>query len=191
MPIRPVGLDEASAEERFAYARNFLQIDVSPADSDENVRAKITTAQPGVTQIFVNEPDTSEEIAAQETTPIDLREEEAKGKQAGSLGKGDPRAIIFIPPIETEDDSGGRDVPVGVNGRGWLLKRGHDLNVPWRVVIALQNAQADIVRHRNDEGHEGEVRVTRAQRVQFNFVEKPSQREIDDWLERTGAEFCA
>lgn len=191
MPIRPVALDEATPEQRNAYARNFLQLDVSDADGDEAVRAKITTAQPGVTQIFINEPDSPEEIAAQETETVELRAEEAKGRQAGGLGKGDPRAIIFIPPIETEDDSGGRDVPVGVNGRGWLLKRGYDLNVPWRVVIALQNAKADIVRHRSDEGHEGEVVVTKANRFNFNFVEKPSQAEINAWLERTGAEFCA
>lgn len=191
MPIRPIGLAEATPEQRRAYVRNFLNLDVSDSDSDDAVATKITQAQPGVQQIFVNEPDSPEEVAAQETETVTLKPEEGQGRQSGTLGGGDPRAIIMIPIVETEDGSGARDVLVGVNGRGWQLKRGVDLNVPWRVVEALKSAQADIVRHRNDEGHEGEVVVHKALRYNFNMVQAPSKAEIDAWLERTGAEFCA
>jgi hypothetical protein len=192
MPIRPVHIDQATPEQQRDYVRNFLQIEVAPTESPEAIRAKINAAQPGVTQIFVNEPDTPEQHAAGETTEdVELKREEATGKQSGSLGRGDPRAVIHIPIVETEDGSGARDVLVGVNGRAWQLKRGHDLPVPWRVIEALQNAEATIIRHSQEEGHEGEVISHNSRRVAFSFIERPSQAEIDAWLERTGAEFCA
>lgn len=191
MAIHPVALADATPEQRFDFARLFLNLDVSPTDSEDAVLAKITAAQPGVTQIFVAEADTPEQVAAQETEEVSLKPEESQGKMAGTLGRGDPRAIIMIPATETEDGSGSRDVVVGVNGRAWQLKRGVDLNVPYRVVVALQNAEADIVRHRNDEGHEGEVTITKAKRFVVQIIEGPTKAEIDAWLERSGAEFCA
>ena len=192
MPIRTVPLDEATPEERRDFVRHFLNLEVAGDESDDQIHAKILTAQPGTTIIFVNEPESEADLEAAEVEGEQpLRAEEAKGRQAAGLGKGDPRAVIFIPITETEDGSGARDVLVGVNGRGWQLKRGVDLPVPWRVVVALENAEATIVRHRNDEGHEGEVTSHNARRFNFNFVHRPPKSEIDAWLERTGAEFCA
>lgn len=191
MTIRSIPTDQATPEQRVDYVRNFLNLPLAGAETEAEISAMIDRAQPGHPFMFVNEVDTPEEIAAAETAAVPLKPEEATGRQAGSLGKGDPRAVIFIPAIDTEDGSGNNDVLVGVNGRGWQLKRGVDLPVPWRVVVALQNAVADIVRHRSDEGHEGEVLVTKAARFNFQFVEQPSKAEIDAWLERTSAQFCA
>lgn len=191
MPITPKAYAEATSEERREYARTFLNLPVGASDSDDKIASAIQAAQPGVTQIFVQTPDGGDELAASETNPINLLDEEKTGKISGSLGRGDPRAVIHIPVIETEDGSGSRDVVVGVNGRAWQLKRGHDLPVPWRVVEALDNAVASVVRHSMEEGKEGEVIVRDSKRVAFHYVEKPPQGEIDAWMERTGAEFCA
>lgn len=192
MPIRPIKLEEASPEQRREYVRTFLNLDTSPEDSDDKISSMIQQAQPNVAQIFVNEPDTPADLTAAETAgAVELAREEATGKQAGSLGKGDPRAVIVIPSIETQDGTGSRDMVVGVNGRAWLLKRDHELPVPWRVVVALQNAVANIVTHRNDEGHEGEVVERKANRAPFHFISRPTEAEIKAWDERIGAEFCA
>lgn len=192
MSIRHIPITEATPEQLSEFARTFLNLDLNGRESPEQILVKIQSAQPGSNLIFVNEVDTEADLAAQEIEGEQpLRDEEAKGKQAGTLGRGDPKAVIFIPIVETEDNSGARDVVVGVNGRAWQLKRGVDLPVPWRVVVALENASATIIRHRNDEGHEGEVAMHDARRFNFNFIERPSQGEIDAWLERTGAEFCA
>lgn len=191
MPIRLVTLEESTPAQRREYARSFLNLPVEDADTNNEISAKIAAAQPGNTNIFVQDADTPADVVATETAQVALSPEEVTGKITGTLGKGDPRAVIHIPAIETEDGSGTRDVFVGVNGRAWQLMRGVDLPVPWRVVEALQNAEADIVRHRSDEGHEGEVQVKKAKRMAFHFVEKPSAAEIDAWLVRTGAEFCA
>ncbi len=191
MSIRPVALTEATPEQRFAYAANFLNLPVDSNDSPDAVLSKIMAAQPGTTMIFVNEADTLAEVAATETAEVPLKPEEATGRTTGTLGKGDPRCVIFIDIVETEDGSGARDVVVGVNGRAWQLKRGFDLAVPYRVCAALDIAIADVVRHSQEEGHEGEVIVRPTKRIPYRWVEKPSQAEIDEWLERTGAEFCA
>jgi hypothetical protein len=192
MPIKPITIEQATPDQKADYARNFLQLDLRGTESPTEIDALIAKAQPNNTMMFVNEPDAPEDVAAAETVgEVPLKPEEASGKQAGTLGKGDPRAVIMIPPVETEDGSGARDVLVGVNGRAWQLKRGVDLPVPWRVVEALQNAVADTVRHRSDEGHEGEVTVTKTRRFNFEFIEKPSAAEIADWRERTGKQFCA
>lgn len=191
MAIRPITIDQATPAQIFAYATAFLNLPMTGGETDGDILAKIREAQPGSEQIFVKEADTPAEVTAAEIAPVTLKEEEATGKMAGSLGKGDPRAIIFIPIVETEDGSGARDVVVGVNGRAWQLQRGHDLPVPWRVVEALQGARAEIIRHSHEEGHEGEVITHFSDRFGFNFKEKPSETEIAEWLERTGSEFCA
>lgn len=191
MPIRQVPIAESTPAQRRLYASAFLNLPVEDSDSDTEISSKIAAAQPGATLIFVQDADTPADMAVAETAAVVLKPEEATGKITGTLGHGDPRAIIHIPTLDSEDGSGARDVVVGVNGRAWQLQRGHDLPVPWRVVEALQHAQSDIVRHRHDEGHEGEVDIKRAARVAFHFIEKPSQAAIDSWVERTGAEFCA
>lgn len=141
--------------------------------------------------IFTNEADGAADIAAAEAHDVELKKEEATGKMAGSLGRGDPRAVIRIPVVDTEDGAGARDVVVGVNGRAWQLKRGPDLPVPWRVVEALKNAKMHVVRHSFEEGREGDVDIRIADRFAVQMLSGPSQAEIDEWVERTGAEFCA
>lgn len=189
MPIKTVALAEATPEQLGAFARNFLNLDVPTGASDDALRSAIETAQPGVTTIFYQEADTLADVAATETTEVELRPEEAVGRSTGTLGAGDPRAVIFI---AVEDKPGGaNDVLVGVNGRGWQLKRGYDLSVPWRVVEALQNGVANIVEHSQEPESVGEVIERKARRFPFSFIERPPQAEIDAWMERTGAEFCA
>ncbi len=191
MPIRQITLDEASDQHRADYARNFLNLALTGTEDPAAIRAKIEAAQPNVSTIFINEPDAPADIAAAETAPVELRSEEAAGRSTGTLGKGDPRARIFIPIVDTEDGSGARDVLVGVNGRGWQIKRGMDADVPWRVVEAMKNAKMHVVRHSQEEGREGEVVINVADRFGFQLLEGPTPNQVAEWLERTGAEFCA
>jgi hypothetical protein len=45
---------------------------------------------------------------------------------------------------KTEGDTGSIDVPVSVNGKTWLIKRGYDVKVPAYVVEVLKNAVKEI-----------------------------------------------
>lgn len=188
-------LDEATPAEQRAYATNFLNLEIHPDASDADVTATIRQANPNVTDIFVmGEVDTAPAPASafvEGANEVTLKPEEEPGRLAGSLGKGDPRAIIEIAIIESEDEQGGADVFVGVNGRGWQLKRGVPLDVPWRVVEALDLAEQNIVRHRQDEGHEGEVIERKAKRFPYIFHERPTDAQINDWHKATDHLFCA
>lgn len=189
--IKPKLIAESTPEERRAYAINFLNLDITPSASDDDVHSAIRQAQPDVTTIFVAvQPDAPFILGTEPLPDAALAPEEQAGRSQGSLGRGDPRAVIFIQPVESADGTGNEDVYVGVNGRGWQLRRGVDLNVPWRVVEALDLTIQDIVRHRDDEGHEGEEVVTQAHRFPVTVRKAPSEEEVAAWHERTDELFC-
>jgi hypothetical protein len=161
MPIKNVNIDHATPEQLRAFATDFLNLEIADDASDEQVSSAIDRAQPGVKTIFVLEADEQQPAIGaaplpedQDLPPEERRPEEAAGRAQGSLGKDDPRWVINIPIIETEDGSGSRDVMVGVNGRAWQMQRGHDINVPHRVVVALDNAVEQVLRHDPDTGDE-------------------------------------
>lgn len=189
MPIRNIPLTEATDDQKRAFATNFLNLDVAADASPDKIDSAIRQAQPNTTTIFVMDSDEAMQEAAEAPNPEDVitRTEDA-GRSVGSLGKGDPRWIINIPVIESQDGSGARDVEVGVNGRAWQIRRGDDVSVPHRVVLALDAAMQTIVEHNMDNG---DTTTREARRIGYQVIEKPSKAEIDDWFERTKDEFCA
>lgn len=195
MSYTPIKLEDATAAQRLTYARTFLNLDgIDEAASDEQVISAIRSAQPNSPNIFIEEVDPEAlQHRAQSASPIGMQfsdpEAEADGAtMRGSLGKGDPRATIFIRKVDQADGLGGHDVPVGVNGVIWQLKRNEDLNVPWRVVEALGLTDQDIIRHDADTG---DVKVTTSRRIVVEFpYGMPAYDEIKAWRERTDSKFC-
>lgn len=210
MSIRPIPLSESSADQRLAYAQGFLNLELTGTENDDEITAKIQAAQPGVANIFAEIPDEAPEPAAAQPAPAPSAglaaapgsrapEPRAPGAprpqqqgripdpQNDHLGKGDPRAVIFINTVPSDDGSGERDVPLGVNGYGWLLKRGMDLNVPWRVVCALEQAEQTTITHRTEPERAGEVVAYTAKRFPYQMKVQPTQAEIDAWDEKYGA----
>lgn len=199
MAYTPKKIEEATAHERLTYARDFLNLDgIDEAASDEQVIAAIRGAQPNSPNIFVEEVNEEEQAhreqaARQQSSgnPMNMnlaQPEEGDGEQQkGSLGKNDPRVIILIRSVDQADGLGGHDVPVGVNGVIWQLKRNMDLDVPWRVVEALGLTDQDIVRHTE----EGDVTITTSRRVVVEFpYGMPKFEEIKAWREQTDNKFC-
>lgn len=193
MAIKNVPLADATTEQKRLFVTNFLNLEVAGDASPDQVDALIQRAQPGTTMIFFEEAD---EVAPPPTTtsegaplpPEALKPEEVGGRGQGTLGKGDPRWLIEIPIVESDDGTGSRDVEVGVNGRAWQMKRGVALSVPHRVVLALDLAVADVVR---DNMETGERTVHQAKRFPYQVHERPTAEEIAKWHELTDAEFCA
>ena len=188
-PVQSIALAAATLAQKRDYATTFLSLDI-PADADEStIDSYLQRAQPGIEMIFaLTAPEASPEASPEAAAEIAAQPEPQGHGAVGTLGRGDPRAIISIPVVDTEDRSGENDVIVGVNGRAWQLKRGVDLPVPWRVVEALQNAIGESVRQDPSTGDE-----TRSinKRVGFQFVEKPSDAAIAAWHQETDALFCA
>jgi hypothetical protein len=188
MAVKSIPFADSTADQRRRFASDFLNLDIGADATDEAVNAQIERAQPGITTIFALEEEVSPELAAIDALPpVELKPEERGGRMEGTLGKDDPRWLIVIPTLETEDGSGSRDVFVGVNGRAWQLKRGVELNLPHRVIVALDLAIAEILRH-DDEGNE--VRRS-SKRFTYDVVERPTRAAIEAWDIAIGAEFCA
>lgn len=189
--IKPIAIASATPAQLAAFARTFLNLDISEAASDAEILSAIDAAQPGVTTIFATVEDEADAPIERINPPLAAAAlatgaEDTNARVAGSLGQEDPRAIISIMSTETEDGTGGDDVAVGVNGRVWQLKRGVDLNVPWRVVEALKAAVTTVVRH-NDEG---DVVTRDSQRIPFTILSQPSAEELAAWHAKTDAAFC-
>lgn len=52
--------------------------------------------------------------------------------------------FVTVQIHKTEGDTGSDDVPVSVNGKTWLIKRGFDVQVPDFIVEVLKNAVKDV-----------------------------------------------
>lgn len=176
MNISQKKLLDATQHERFLFARDFLNLDVDEANDDQDIISAIRIAQPNSEMIFVQTADPAAQQHAAEAQATDAPQP-AGGGSMGSLGGKDPRIIINIPVQETSDETGADDVPVGVNGRIWQLKRGYDLDVPLRVAEALGITDQDLIRH-NDEG---DVLVIRSKRIPFSVIKAPSMEEVEAW----------
>lgn len=201
MAISSLPIDDASPEQRRAFVRDFLNLEVAPNASDDEVLASIQRAAPGTTTIFIQDtaPQPDEPVAGvhpadtrtpeQEAMLERLRPEEVGAPVTGSLGKNDPRSTIVIPTVETDDGTGAMDVTVGVNGIVWQIKRGVEVSVPQRVIEALNNTVATSLRH--EQQHDGEVLELRsdAKRVNFFYVEKAPAAAVDQWRKDTAAMF--
>jgi hypothetical protein len=183
MSIKQTTLADASAEQALAYATTFLNLELQPTASDQEVRSAIARAQPGNEQVFYEEA--AEALQGDEAVHP-TQENIGQGTQ-GSLGRDDPKWDIVIPMIESDDNSGKSDVLVGINGRAWQIKRGARVRVPHRVKIALENALATIIRHTDT----GDIDSRDALRFPFQVMSGPSADEIAAWEARTNAEFCA
>lgn len=195
MSIKNIPLTEATDEQKRQFVTHFLNLEVAADASPNQIEALIQQAQPGTTMIFFEEADEVAPAPAvappSEDAPLPpelLKPEEVAARGQGTLGKGDPRWLIEIPIVESDDGTGSRDVEVGVNGRAWQMKRGVPLSVPHRVVVALDLAVADIVR---DNMETGDRMVHQAKRFPYQVHERPTAAEIADWHTRTDAEFCA
>lgn len=196
MAVKSVPITEATAEQKRSFVVNFLNLDLPTDASDSDVESAIMRAQPGTTLIFVEEIEQPQAPAVAPPSAFEdggagnvpLAPEEQVGRAVGSLGKKDPRWLIELPIVDTEDNSGSRDVLVGVNGRAWQIKRGVPVNLPQRVVEALDHAVTDILRHNPDTGDD--IRRS-AKRHPYQIHERPTEAEIVAWREATANEFCA
>ena len=194
MSIKPISFDTSDPHQRKAYAINFLNLDIDDGDDDGDIVAKIRAAQPGVTTIFIEEQDQALQGSDQFDSPVPLGEDGAAVQQArsGTLGQRDPKAVIHISAVESDDGRGNDDVYVGVNGRGWQLKRGEDLTVPWRVVEALGLTIPTNIRHEQQNDGSGNVKIIEQQTRRFpvQIVSRPSLEDIEAWHAETDNKFC-
>lgn len=186
MAVKSIPFETATEAQKRTFANTFLNLELDPDANIAHVEAAIRQANGGdVKTIFTLEADEGLAPAADQVTQTAA--DVVPGSMQGSLGRGDPRWKIVIPIVETDDGSGSRDVIVGVNGRAWQMKRGVELNVPHRVVVALDLAYATV--YSDDDA--GNRTQHEAKRFSYQTNERPSDAAIREWELATQDQFCA
>jgi hypothetical protein len=175
-----ISIDEATPEQVRAYAANFLGIPVDDVENGE-VMAKVRASIEG-SQIFVA---TQVETVDQTGSPPPPVEENIGGGLVGTLGRGDPKVTLVLHAEERDGVVVNRHKEVGVNGVVWLLKRGEEITIPYRVYVALNNAERHVITHTP----EGEVREQVVLNTPFNVVRMPPAEEIAAWHAKTDQMF--
>lgn len=178
--FQSVSLDEATTEQVRAYASNFLGIPVDDVPDGE-VMAKIRASIEG-NQIFVATPEADADMSGTAPTPA---AESAGGGMVGSLGRDDPKVTLTLHAEERDGVVVNRHKEVGVNGVVWLLKRGEPITIPYRVYIALKNAERHVITHTP----EGEVREQVVLNTPFNVERMPPPEEVKAWHAKTDQMF--
>lgn len=174
-------INEATPEEVRAFAKTFLGIPIDDDDNDATVLAKVKAAHEGETIFVANEPVATEQTGSE---PPDV-ERKGEGALVGGLGRGDPKVQLTLHAEERDGVIISRHKEVGVNGVVWLLKRGESITIPYRVFLALNDAERHVITHTQD----GEVREQVVKNCPFNIEKMPSQAEIDAWHAATDAVF--
>lgn len=122
--MKQISIDEATATQLAMFANVHLGLDVHLRQGSAAIKAEM--AKVGYDKDYIEVED---EPAPKATKAV------AAGEVSGKKIK------IMIPNQETPGSSMGKEaVPVGVNGKVYLIKRGIEVSVPEEVVAVLRNA---------------------------------------------------
>lgn len=181
-----LNIDEATPEQVRGYASTFLGI---PTDDvpDSEVMAKVRASIEGNTIFVSTDSDGIPASPSQSGSPPPKPKdgEIGGGGLVGTLGRSDPKVTLTLHAEERDGVVVNRHKEVGVNGVVWLLKRGESITIPYRVYVALKNAERHVITHTS----EGEQREQVVLNTPFNVERMPSDEEIKAWHEATDAEF--
>lgn len=166
-------INDATPDELRAYAVQFLGIPVEDT-SDAEVLAKVRAANEGDTIFVAEEAETTDQTG---TPPAPVGE--GLGLQ-GTLGRNDPKVQLTLHAEDRDGVVNNRHKEVGVNGRVWLLKRGESITIPYRVYLALEAAERNVITH---DG-EGNTREQKVKNTPYNIERMPPAEEIRAWHER-------
>jgi len=136
MSTKKIPLSDATASELADFAAKNLGLDVQYRMGADKIRALMAAAGYQKDTIEIEVPDAGNDPNARVATG----EAEA------------PRKMVMI-QINNQPGPGGKEhVPVGVNGKVYLIKRGEPVKVPVEVVHVLENAKTTAY----DRGPNGE-----------------------------------
>jgi hypothetical protein len=180
--FEPISIDEATPDQVRAYAASFLGIPVDDV-SDGEVMAKVRASIEGTSIFVATGPVEDADQTGSKPPKVDAATQ--SGGLVGSYGRDDPKVTLTLHAEERDGVVVNRHKEVGVNGVVWLLKRGESITIPYRVYLALKNAERHIITHTTD----GEQREQVVLNTPFNIERMPPQEEIEQWHKQTDAVF--
>ena len=173
-------IDDATPEEVKEFASRFLGIPTAEL-TDGQIAAKVRAATE-TDMIYVSVPPEEQEMTGH--PPIAV-EDDVAAKLQGGLGHSDPQVKLILHNEEKDGVIVSRHKEVGVNGVVWLLKRGTEITIPYRVYLALNNAARDVITHDGT----GEVMTQTVKSTPFNVTKLPTDDEVAAWEKRTATQF--
>lgn len=190
MPTIPI--EQATAAQLRAFGEIHLGLEIPRTLNAATALAKIKQADPARTEITIEDPTPAASIAspaqvAAMQAQVPLAAEPAVLKAGGAMihFTADPKVKLRVQ--KTGDATRAKDVTIGVNGDVWRLQRGQDVEVPYRVYLALENAKE----HQAVETGELNAMGVAAKEWQevysypFQVIEMPSKEAIAEWHART------
>lgn len=124
-------------EELIKYAKELGVENVSARNSIESIRIKINERLEYLADNPQDKNDAEDESDGDESQ---IQVDESLIVDENLIGVDKPRTMVKIKIHKSEGSTGSDDVPVSVNGRVFIVKRGVEVDVPDFVVEALSNA---------------------------------------------------
>lgn len=180
-----IPLDDANRDQLFHFARAMLNLDVNDKCNNATLRAKILAASPGTTHIFV--PHTMATVIEQAPAAAAAAQVEAKAS-TGKLSthfRDDPKVRLMVQ--ETTELTRAKDVQVAVQGDVIIIRRGTEVDIPYRFYLALKDAVEQVARDTDEINPQTGLPIkewVERHSYPFSVFSMPSQTEIDAWNKR-------
>lgn len=182
-------IEQSTDDQVRAYAE-MTGVEIEPTDTIDDIRVNVLLSLGGSEEILVMQTPAPVDMTGTPPPFVEGAREVAQvvpGAMQGSLGHDDPKVKIRIANEERNGKIYDRDVEVGVNGRCWQLRRNADIDIPYRVFMAMQMAVTDSVTIDDTPGAGFPEIHTAVQRFNYQIIDMPSRAEIAEWRERTDA----
>lgn len=190
-----VSIDNASYQQ-LAHFITSQNLDIPRGSNAVGLRARIRQGFPDLTEITV--PDDlsarAEGTAAKpKNTVLAPAADVGEGPSRPSFPSGraaqhfryDPKVRLEVLP--SSDPTRAKDVQVAVQGDVILIRRGREVEVPYRFYLALNEAVEQVARDTDQEHPESGLPIkewVEQKSYPFSIISMPSNAEIDAWHER-------
>lgn len=184
-----ISIDEASAKQLRDFAIKTLNLEINPSENSNSIRAKILATMPNATEIDVADaPASNERKAPAAPAPAAATASAAPAGRAGLHFKYDPKVKLRV--MTTTDPTRPKEVQLAVGGDVIILKRGHDVEIPYRFYLALNDAIETVARDTDEINPTTFMPMkewVQQHSYPFQILAMPSDAEIDAWQKRTAA----
>lgn len=186
-----IPINEASNKQLLFYAQRVLGLDVNKGANNSTIIAKIESAQPGTTEIDVEETADMQTNASSGDTLTPAAADVPEDTHQAAHFRHDPKVTVRISP--TSDKTRAKDVQIAVNGDVVIVKRGAEVPIPYRHYLALRDAVEKVGRETdeiNPKTHMPIIEWVDLPSYEYSVLRMPTDAEIADFHKRTDAAFA-
>lgn len=190
-----IKFEDATNAQLLYYAESVLGLDgVKKGQQNQFLIGKILSVKPDAEDIEVPpemadakealNPEAVVQAQTQKGVPLPLP------NPGGPLHfMNDPRVVIKV--LNSNDGTKPADCFINVNGDVIRIKRGHQVAIPYRHYLALENAKENVARETGEINAQTGMPImdwSEQPSYPFSVLEMPSEDEIAEWHARTDAQ---